>query len=510
MGVSSGPSSLSSVGAPLKSWHILIWIGIIGATAWFSQGWLQPDEHARVLEPAHMIAYGYASLPWELSSDHPIVSWFLGVIFSPLLMITRHLGWSGLSEAALIRFVVALVASTRFFAIWRIMSMMRLKESRQRFYMAVMLFGVFGPLFLVRTSQENIAATALVWALYLAFKMNEFGLSRGRAIFFGVLLALTASARPQAGLAAAGLGLWMLRKQGRSLLFPAALGVALGLVPMGVVDWWTTGTPFLPAWNYLHYALGDEGGGKIWGTSPWWFYIPQFIESWYPPLSILLVIPVLLGLLIVPELGAAVWPFAIVHFILGHKETRYFSPMIPFMQLAMFAGVESLERRSGFVAKITRAKGFWIRTVQFTALLTVIGGFLPMNSSPVMYDKLGKLLRSGEMTSFTYVGNTTSGFSQFYAKVPDPPNFEQVSWNDVRDGVESPSGWLVFYALDPADFLQVLKICQSETPHSYSKWAIDLLLLTPRSPARRRLNPILYCPTPLDLNDSKSIIGVSE
>jgi hypothetical protein len=271
---------------------------------------------------------------------------------------------------------------------------------------------------------------------------------------------------------------------------------------MAIVDVVTTGIPFLPAFNYLKYALGDEDGGKVWGTSPWWFYMPQFIESWYPPLSIVLAIPLLIGVYYVPSLTALIVPFALVHFILGHKETRYFSPMIPFMQLSMFAGIEWLEKRYRAVEIVTSAKGFWTTTLKVLAFLTLIGGLFPLNTSPWMYSELGHLLRSGAMTSFTYVGNTMSGFSQFYAKIPQPPAYTQISWNDVRDGKATPSGWLAFYALDPDDFRIIQKTCESEGLYQLPDWLIRVLQFSPRSPARRRLNPIIYCKKPLQFSVS--------
>ena len=120
-------SSFQSLSKPSQKYYqLILWVLVIACTAWFSEGWLQPDEHARVLEPAHFIAYGYASLPWELSGDHPIVSWLLGVLVSPVLMITKSLQLSGQSEAAIIRFLVGILASTRFIAFWKILDLLRL------------------------------------------------------------------------------------------------------------------------------------------------------------------------------------------------------------------------------------------------------------------------------------------------------------------------------------------------------------------------------------------------
>jgi hypothetical protein len=104
------------------------------------------------------------------------------------------------------------------------------------------------------------------------------------------------------------------------------------------------------------------------------------------------------------------------------------------------------------------------------------------------------------MNQLTYIGNTITGFSLFYAKLPTVPAYRQISWNDVERGKESPSGWLAFYALDPEDFRKIEKTCGTEADHRYPDWYIDVLTWMPRSPARRKLNPIVYCPEPLRFN----------
>ena len=478
-----------------------LWVLILAVTAKLSEGWMQPDEQARVLEPAHFIAYGLASLPWELSADKPIISWLLGTVFSPILRLTKWLNFDGRNEAALMRFLFGCLASTRFFALWKIFEKLKLKQTRRVFYLLVMMFAVFGPIFLVRTSQENLATTMLIWAFYLALKMNAEGFTKGRGLCFGVLLAFTASTRPQLGLASAGLGLWQLRRHGWGIVGPAACGLFIGLLPLAVVDQLTTHHFFSPAFNYLSYALGDENGGRTWGTSPWWFYLTAYFESWYPPLSIIFAVPLMVGVFLTPSLAVVIVPFLVAHFILGHKETRYFSPMIPFFQIGMFLGLEHLEARSRFWNWLTSLDKFWLRLLKFIGTLTLLAGFWPINSSPWMYQAMGRQIREGSITHFSYIGNTMTSFSQFYSKMPPSTTYTKYSWDDVRDGHATPQGWLAFYCLDPEDYFRIQEICGNKGFYQYQDWFINTLMLAPRSPARRKLNPIIYCP--LALNFSK-------
>jgi phosphatidylinositol glycan class B len=468
---------------------------ILAVTAWNSEGWLQPDEHARVIEPASMLAYGYAALPWEISGQPPIVSWFLGFLMAPVLMVTKWLQFSSLNEAATIRFVSGVVASTRFLALTGILRRLGFSEIRQRVYLAFMALAVFGPVFLVRSSQENFACTALVWATWMGLRLTQDGHSRGKAFLFGVFLALTAACRPQVGIAAAGLGLFVVSRLGVRIIPGAAAGMVAGLLPIALIDTVMTGTPFGPAIHYLAYALSDEGGGKQWGVQPWWYYIPEFFESWYPPLGPILLIFIVAGAWRHQAILWTLLPFTIAHVILGHKETRYFSPMIPFLQLSMFAGFEIYEKKWVWLAALARRKNLVSRVFIFTAAVTLGAGLLPLNSSPWMYHMIGQLARTSALKEFTYIGNSMTGVSKFYSKMESPPPYEHVTWNNFVAGQEVGPGWLAFYALDPEDFERVEQLCGTEGLQGYPRWMIHLIESAPRSPARRKINPIVHCPS---------------
>lgn len=474
------------------------WLFMIIVTSWTSQGWLQPDEHARVLEPAHQIAYGFATLPWEIREKPSIVSFFLGVFLSPLLMITKLFGASGMTEAFFARLFTGLLASTRLIALLRIFNSIKLKPERHFRYLVVCSLAVFGPYIFVRTSQENYAATALLWAFALHFDVvSDHGKSQTKLILFSALLALATAARLQIGPAAAGLGLYVLSRTGPRIIPASAVGLILGLLPMAIIDYIHTGAPFSPAWNYLLYALGDEQGGHIWGTQPWWFYFNEFFTAWYPPISVLLMVPLLLGLKFAPSLFVVFIPFTLVHMLLGHKETRYFAPMIPFMQLSTFIGWEWLEEnRPEIIAKIWA----WPRTrkLLYCCFIAagITGGLVPLNTSPEMYDRLGELLQTGEIDHYTYIGNTRSRPAQFFLKMPGMKPEGKLTLDDAMNGAQIPAKWIVIYATDPVFFERVSEGCEVKYV-GLSPVERSLLKLLPLdTPIRRRINAIIYCDNP--------------
>ncbi|NDE15371.1 hypothetical protein EBZ80_10615 [bacterium] len=484
------------------------WLLFVAIASWFGVGWIQADEHSRVLEAAHKVAYGFASLPWEFDDRNPIVSMLIGVIFSPLLMITRFYGASGLTEAFILRFVFGLIASTRLLALMRCFHKTGLRQDRTWIYLLISCFTVYGPLFFCRTSQENLAATTLLWAYAIHFDVIDPAASRESrgldTFLFGALLALTATFRPQAGVAAAGLGLYALWKRGPGVIPLSAAGLFAGLLPGALVDTYYTGIPFRPAWNYLVYALGNEDGGQVWGVSPWWWYIPQYFDSWYPPVSVLAVVPVAIALWNVPSLAVTILPFTIVHCVLGHKETRYFVPMIGFMHLATFAGFEAMERL--WPQTLSRFGSTFYRPARYYLLclvaLTLATCFLPLNSSPWMYDRLRQGISSGRISRYTQLADSMSGVMQFYVKqgerVPGPLGNLKAATRLVSSGREYVQGWVAGQDMDVSLYRPIAAACRVDYV-SLPEFVRSIFERIEKSPARKKLNMIFYCESPFTI-----------
>jgi hypothetical protein len=108
-----------------------------------------------------------------------------------------------------------------------------------------------------------------------------------------------------------------------------------------------------------------------------------------------------------PQLELIVIPFLAVHFVLGHKEARYLSPMIPLALLAMAQGWESLELK-------------WVkRTFPYVAVAAAVicapMWIFPQNFAPRLYVRMSQLV---EREPITYVGKTRSGPATFYTRFP--------------------------------------------------------------------------------------------
>ncbi|MBC7659479.1 MAG: hypothetical protein H7249_07195 [Chitinophagaceae bacterium] len=492
-------------------------------TAVTSVGWLQPDEHTRVLEVAHKLVFGYATLPWELDVDHPIVSFLLGAIHAVPLKIVSFFSDDGLVQAAALRAFTAVVCSTRFIALSLILKRLNISEATRRIYLVLMAFGIFGPLLLLRTSQENWATTCLVWALFLLIDQDRKGRDLDAVkpsalwnwsawrqksqsdsnpgfwmlVCFALLLTLGTSFRLQLGVTAVGLSLVALRRFGwRRTLPPLVLGVMIGLLPLMAIDIMTVKKPLLPAWNYLQYALSNEGDGQIWGTSPWYWYFIQYFTTWFPPLSPFLLVPLAIGVFSRPVYAFTFVPFLMIHLILAHKEVRYFSPMVPILFLAGFDGWNQLAtKKFPFLMRLKswRKTGRWL--LGLSSMVGVIAVLLPLNSSPFIYSKLHDLEVEGQnKDNFTIVRDSQLTVQQFYYKrAAGSPR--KIALSEFLDDFKSARavGWYGIIGIKSDVLMTVEGRCELRYL-AVPTWFRAVLAWHPGGVQKSNLSALVYCP----------------
>lgn len=455
-----------------------------------------------MLEPAHQLVYGFATLPWELTGPQPMVSYFLGFLHAGPLLISKALGWSGMTEAGLLRTLSGLFNATRVIAFFLILPQLGIAAGLRGLLTGLFALGPFGLVLMVRTTQENWATTALLWATYFALRAEAAGARqqlRDLALA-GLLAGLAAAFRFQTGICALALTLFCIWRFGWKAAVVLSLGVLLGLGPLALVDTYFTGTPFLPAMNYLKYALGNEDGGEVWGTSAWHFYVLGYLTTVYPPYSIPLVPLVLRGLKKVQLLAALIIPFVIAHFVLGHKEHRYLFPILPLFFLAGAVGYTSLSKEylNSLLKKRWTASA-WQALPKYalvSCVLWLLLAFVPLNPAPRLYQQLGDLEDQGRLPqSYTYVANSRSQIALFYNKHPDrlPAHIDINTFIDALQKNTLAQGTYAFYRMDSFVLREVEKAC-----------SVQFLSIPGRirdimegmSPILRKvdLDAIVYCP----------------
>ena len=466
--------------------NYLLYLGMLWVCAWFNEGWMQPDEHSRTLEPALFILKKMAALPWEFTDARPMVSFLIGMLHAPILYVGESLNLSPMGEAALLRAFSATVASTQLWAMASLLKGMFGPGRQAKFWLIAFAFNPMVPLLLTRTSQENWGTTAMLWGLVGLCQLPHGPKPSTKRLFWGACaLSLATSFRLQLGPGIACLMLWafITRTSGRDRM-ALVLGAILGLVPMAIVDTFMVGMPFKPAFNYLQYALGDEEGGAVWGTNPWYDYVIHYLGSWYPPLSPLLVWPMALGLIRFPQVGLILIPFMGVHFILGHKEARYLSPMVPLALLAMAQGWEMF--------KLNWVKRAFPYIACAAAVICSPMWVFPQNFAPRFYVTMGQL---AEQEPIIYVGKTRSGPASFYTRLP-PTLWRFLDLDEFVLGVEGKKplspGLYGIYRVDTKTLSRIIPRCPVEYESSPPIWRWALSMI-PKSAHWQRTDVIVRC-----------------
>lgn len=301
--------------------------------AFFSRGVYHPDEHAQVLEFAHMKLFGTdpTELAWEYQlmmrpALQPLIAYGVGWvlvaldIYTPgLLVFLLHVLSAGLSVAALLVFYRTVQGA--------------LSENERKWFLGLSFFLWFMAYMHVRFSSEMFAGNFLLLLLAFFIRYNEEPSRRAflRGLALGLLAGAAFAFRFQIGFALLGFGIWLLFFARRwKLLLGLGTGVVVMLAIATLTDYWLYGTWTCAPVNYLRENI-INAHMESFGIDPWHYYLINIpIEG-----------GILYGLL---ALVATVWffvrhprhvitwtliPYLLVHQFLGHKEVRFLFPLLP-------------------------------------------------------------------------------------------------------------------------------------------------------------------------------------
>lgn len=364
------------------------------AAALASDSVFQVDEHFQVVEFAGLkLGVTPASaLPWEHAAR--IRPWMQP---AALTLLARGLGAVGVTDPfVLLRAFRVAAGLLSWLSLLVLLLAVRawLPPPRWRRLAYVSLsLPYFVPYLASRLSSESAATTFLACALAALLPLasgprGEPGraLPTGRLVAAGVALGFAFAVRYQAGIAVAGMLLWVLfhdRDRWRSL---AALAAGMtGPVALGLaVDAWGYGSFEVVPWRYLAVNL-LEGKAASFGTSPLPAYL-WFLAGLFPPFGLALLLALLVSWWRFPRhlLTWATLPFVLVHSLIGHKEIRFLFPILPAATLCVVLLLAAPAANRRWERWGTRALGFlWLGRVTwaFNALALVLLCFLPSSDN---------------------------------------------------------------------------------------------------------------------------------
>jgi phosphatidylinositol glycan class B len=329
-----------------KRYLIITSLLLYTVTAWFSEGYHHPDEHFQVIELANykLGRSPAADLPWEYEAQ---IRPGLQPALACTIIKTAEL--TGIQNPFIQAFLMRLLSG--FLCLWLYFGWAKRLDSQpgqagDYLRWAVVLLW-FVPYLSVRFSSENMAGLSFAGGLLLLLQ----GLEKrpARLLLAGFLLGLSFFFRYQMGFALAGMAAWLCWQWYGSGKFvkPASLlfaGFAAACILGFGSDIWLYGTYTFAPYNYFISNIVDNKAA-YWGTSPWWFYFEQTVLTAVPPVSVLLLLFLGIGVW-KKQAHVLVWsllPFLLAHIVVGHKEMRFMYPMLlPVLALCVWGWMETV------------------------------------------------------------------------------------------------------------------------------------------------------------------------
>jgi phosphatidylinositol glycan class B len=188
---------------------------------------------------------------------------------------------------------------------------------------------------------SGLALLIIKDAFYKTVKQNSLIF----IIFCGFLLGLSLVFRLQMILLLPGLALWCLfvaKTPFKTLLFLLAGGI-LALALGFVADYLFYGNWVNTAYGYFVTNI-MQGKAAEFGVSPWWFYIPEFLQKASLPLSFVIFALVILAWIRNPRniFTLSCVPFVLLHMAIAHKELRFLFPIAHAMPVFLALGIQSI------------------------------------------------------------------------------------------------------------------------------------------------------------------------
>ncbi len=380
----------------------------------FSVGYHHFDEHFQILEfaAAKLGMASPANMPWEYHAQ-------MRPAIQPAIVVGLYKLFDlfGTANPFTIAFITRLLSALLSFCAMRMIYNVyknQIKNDVLNKWFTILSFLLWFALYNgVRFSSENWSGQFFIIAFSLFFLLKN----KSFFSFFCVGLVLGAAFlfRYQVGFLIAGFLLWVLfiKKEKFSSFLSIVIGI-LFVVLLGVlIDKWFYGAWTLSTWNYFKQNL-LEGHLSSFGVSPWWQYFKDLFLEAVPPFSLLFIVSILAVIIFKPKnvITWTIFPFLLVHFMLGHKELRFLFPIIgllPVIVIQAFEVIQEIIKKDIISSKITK----WCMKIFFIANFILI---------------LFVILQPAD--------NQISLYKTVYEKYPQPTNFYYVNQNPYNRAIE--------------------------------------------------------------------------
>ncbi len=321
---------------------LLLILGLAARTwiAIFFPGFDHPDENYQATEQAHRLLFGYGVVPWEFRIGAR--SWLLPGLVAGLLDPLAHI-WQKPDEY--LRALAVALGVLSLSSVWAAYEIGR-RFGRAHALAAGLAVAVWVELayYGVRPLSEGLATNFLLVAIAL---VGVEGVSRRRIFLGGAALGAAFVFRFHLAPALAIVAIAAARLEWRGRWLPMAIGAAIPLAILAVVDTLTWGYPFASIVTNFEVNV-FAGRADLYGTMQLNWYLPMMIIRW--GFAILLIAPlIIVGAAKKPILLVAAAVLILTHSLITHKEYRFIVPaiacLIVLAGLGLAECVAALDRR---------------------------------------------------------------------------------------------------------------------------------------------------------------------
>jgi len=344
----------------------------------FSRGFGMHDDHFLVIEVAQSWADGtdYNNwLPGSGSTQPSGHSFFYCGLHFLFFSVLQFLGIiSPEIKMVLVRLIHALIS---LLVIWFGFKITQRLSNEKAAAKAALLLAVlwFMPFLSVRNLVEIACIPFLAAATWYA--MDAANKKNPMLWFFvaGILGGLAFCTRFQSLFFISGIGLALLinLKWKDAILFGLGVLCSFGLI-QGIVDTLIWGKPFVEFAEYIQYNLDNAYN---YGQNAWYNYLLLILGVLIPPVSILLFVGMFVNFRKNLMVLLPVLIFLLFHSYFPNKQERFILPIVPFIVMLGFAGMESyFEKHPPSVAFSKFMKGswtfFWIINILLLPFITMM------------------------------------------------------------------------------------------------------------------------------------------
>jgi phosphatidylinositol glycan class B len=289
---------------------------IVFVTAWFSEGYLHPDEHYQILEYLKLKTdtWTIASIfNWDFKENiRPWTQIFVYYILNLLIPFKSPflIAWS-------IRLLNGLIG---IYSFKKILSLTNTTEETDKklLYLSIIWFV---PLILVRTNSESLSTSLFFIGSYFFLKNN----GTKNSIFSAILFGLSFLCRFQMGVVVFAVNIVKLYKTKdiRKFLLHSFF-ICLTIILGAIIDFWGYEIWSFSPYNYLYQNI-IIGRSSEFGTEPFWYYITASLGKGIFPISIIIFLGACYYIKgkVLNHWSIAFLSFLIIHSLIPHKELRF-------------------------------------------------------------------------------------------------------------------------------------------------------------------------------------------